>query len=118
MSAKIINEQIHTEEIPISIDKLRSLITENFKNTQDVQGSISTLINELNNASSLHKYIVTCTSIKQEKVNNNTENFTISNKIGTSWDKNKDGLFNCKIKDTNGDLFLITVVWITIMQNH
>lgn len=98
---------------PLLIGKLTGIIDDCYQECSTTSLNIDKFIHctltQLNKSSSLHKFIISVTTI--DAVPEFSSDLMIKNTIGGSWDSNKDGLFNYKIPSKN-ICYLITVIWI------
>lgn len=111
--------QDKTSNAPIPREKLSELIRSTYA---DLKGEDGTLINELlkkileqlNTHSSFYKYIVSITTLENRSEHLSSDECTMSNAIGASWNSRKDGLFNCDLpdKEHEGVKHLVTVLWV------
>lgn len=102
------------------LEQIESLI-QNCRNNIDsglcTDSFIKEIIDGLNKISSNYKYIVSVTKIEKtdSEVNDtgvgNEMNVKIENTVGTSFNQNKDGLFNYRLS-VDGKNYLITIIWI------
>lgn len=78
---------------------------------------IKEIIDGLNKISNKYKYIVSVTKIARSEANStdlpesNEMNLEVQNSVGTSFNQNKDGVFNYSISQEGND-YLITVIWV------
>ncbi|AQZ10221.1 TDA2 (YER071C) [Zygosaccharomyces parabailii] len=110
--------QDKTSNSPIPRDKLAALIRSTYTTLQE-QGTASVdqllqrVLEHLNAHSSFYKYIVSVTTLESRLEPHNSEDCTMSNAIGASWNSRKDGLFNYDLPDEQkGVKHLVTVIWV------
>ncbi|CAR27086.1 hypothetical protein ZYGR_0I03600 [Zygosaccharomyces rouxii] len=111
--------QDKTSNAPIPKDKLSELIKSTYDNLErsgnaSVDQLLKSLLEQLNSHSSLYKYIVSISTLETGSETIDSENCTMSNAIGASWNSRKDGLFNYDLPDNEhrGVKHLVTVIWV------
>ncbi|SCV99883.1 LAFE_0B04610g1_1 [Lachancea fermentati] len=113
MAAYEVNSAIATGEAPVTSSKLSQVIDNCLPDADkpvDLNAFTEAILKQLNAASTLHKFVVSVTRV--DAPHGADVDLQIENRIGASWNKEKDGLYTHRAQVGTAS-YLVTVMWIS-----
>ncbi|CDO93075.1 unnamed protein product [Kluyveromyces dobzhanskii CBS 2104] len=102
---------------PASSEDLVSILKTTFGRNEPIQSSVASVLEQLNEFSSKHKFIVNVTKLDASVAD--TANFSVDNFLGSSWNDKLDGAFHHQIQQdldeaNTKSILLVSVYWIAL----